>query len=964
MKTFQTLKQTTCAIWLCSAVVVLWLGVAAAIAAETPESIVTALSARCEPWLGPPSPQLKSLAYTFDLSGDTRRVEIVRGVTKVGGAFWRGISLFTGLEQLLASPASYEMTLEEKAGDYLTLAAKQRDKWFILVAGNGISETWRGYFSAGSDKMTLKLRRADLLPVEETHKGTTFYYKDWLEVGTGKWVPQKIDVVNGNMVFHMQFQWCNGMLWILRRSDYELNGSPTSVAQVKDLVVNDQAIIQRLTKEEEERARQRSLVETMLAHNKPWLQPALTAFESLEYRFRTVREDVDESCYVGKDGLVVLEVTRDGRGKIKDSLGARKIILPSNDYYLSTRGEEWATPQPQEERRRRGSSYQQQLCRYATIGAQFDLPLFVYPQKLEYATIRDTGEKTWDGHRCQVVEVSGVSDAYLGAGTMLGFTSWSYVHHIRPERETFYIDIERHVPLHETLIPSGDSKVYEIDFKDYAEVTPGQWAPLRIELSAQNYFTCHYEFQLVGGNLLPGQAGWMLKNVVSWFDPADKSRGEVMDVRLNEPSKLRDEALAQVDAAKTLLTKSAPTSATLNVATYPFRIGKWTALEAASQDRQKAWTPDGRSQSENYSAIKEVLFTLNDAGDLVARCKFLSKDFYQGFSITINGALYGERGELLAADSLTTSVSLMNKFLVEDFTLNFGQNDSLGAVKHFSVDLIKNAVTSAYHGHSMWMRFLDSAHENEPNAVKRMVWDLADGLTADDPALRSVALKRLFLYSKVAQQSDSRETHRMLEHAREAKSIPSREALFPRDARAELLKPLLWLRERTDDAQERLMIAAALGWFGDPAARPALIDSFEKGSGDERLAAATSLGILGDGRGFNEVVRALKHENAALRRNAVWALGELGDAQSVAALCEALFYQKPWSEPAPHGGSYGHDPFGETRSTILRALLALRNKDSLPALKKLQQEVDAYYLHKSELEPLIQFIEEGPPVPR
>ena len=50
---------------------------------------------------------------------------------------------------------------------------------------------------------------------------------------------------------------------------------------------------------------------------------------------------------------------------------------------------------------------------------------------------------------------------------MFAFTSWSYVHDIRPSKEVITIDADRKVPVHETLTSSWDGKVFEIDFSDY-----------------------------------------------------------------------------------------------------------------------------------------------------------------------------------------------------------------------------------------------------------------------------------------------------------------------------------------------------------------------------------------------------------------------------------------------------------------------------------------------------------------
>ena len=94
----------------------------------------------------------------------------------------------------------------------------------------------------------------------------------------------------------------------------------------------------------------------------------------------------------------------------------------------------------------------------------------------------------------------------------------------RPSKEVIYIDVDRKVPVHETLTSLGDGKVFEIDFSDYIEVEPGQWAPRSIRIESKDYFTCEYRFELVAGT------HWMLEEVVSRFKPQEKSRGVIEDV--------------------------------------------------------------------------------------------------------------------------------------------------------------------------------------------------------------------------------------------------------------------------------------------------------------------------------------------------------------------------------------------------------------------------------------------------
>src|SRR4051794_29458789 len=262
----------------------------------------------------------------------------------------------------------------------------------------------------------------------------------------------------------------------------------------------------------------------MLDHNRPWLDGGANGvgwkppFETLSYTFHAVREDVREAAVVDRAGEVALEVIHDGQGKMKGRLGDRQMALNTRDYALSRRGERFARIHGRSEREQ---PFDLALKHYARIGCQLDLPLFRYREQLDSAAIA-VADGSWQGRPCRVATVTlPGGDTYLGCGTMLAFTSWSYVHHIRPGKEVITIDADRHVPVHETLTSSWDGKVFEIDFADYIEVETGQWAPLSIRVESKDYFTCEYRFQVVGGK------HWLLKEVVSWFKLGEKSRGVI-----------------------------------------------------------------------------------------------------------------------------------------------------------------------------------------------------------------------------------------------------------------------------------------------------------------------------------------------------------------------------------------------------------------------------------------------------
>ena len=564
-------------------------------------AVIDALAEHCSPWVNAPNDQLRSLQYTYTLGNDERRVELVSGVSDVRRGMWYGSTLGTGLHWLLRHPERFDVTLALLESELdrlqLTIRSKPTDERIHLEIGNGISGSWRGYFTHGSDEMTLIVDAERMLPVSETHKLgnnpaiTTIHYRDWEEIGDDRWIPKLVDVEHDEAVYHMHFAWQGEAAWLLTHAETEYQGSTSATARVSNFVVNDEELIRRSMEEQRQRESAAGIVRTMLEHNQPWLAGDLSGLDSLSYTFHTLREDVKEQCVVGDDGTVVMQVTHDGQDKMGERLGERQVALPSGEWARAQREDRFALINaPSEEDR--GQSFAAELQHYARIGSQLDLPLFQYDELLTGANV-EIEEGEWNGTPCHMATVRSLGrDVYLGCGTMLGFTSWSYVHHIRPAYETIYIDSERNVPLHETLISSRDNKRFEIDFGDYREIEPGQWAPLSIRVESPGYFTCELKFQLIEGR------HWLLSEVDSWFDAENRSRGVVEDVVVGQPSELLDAALEQIEATREVFGGvDDGVSQTIEIPVHPFVLGN--RIDVGEMD---------------------VVFTIGPRGDLVAHC--------------------------------------------------------------------------------------------------------------------------------------------------------------------------------------------------------------------------------------------------------------------------------------------------------------------------------------------------------
>lgn len=618
--------------------------------------LVQQLAERCRVWLAQPGTELKSLKYTFHLGGRERVVELGPDGRRVRRSVWQGATLHTGLDALAAAPDAFEATAERITDDptyaepfiRLTIRPKAPDQSLRLEVGNGIDGSWHGYYTHSSKEMRLDLDPETLLPVRELHQGSQYAFRDWQEVKPGAWAPRLVVATRGESDYRMHFAWQGGAVWLLTHAEIVSGDRVRPIARVSDVQVNDQAVTVALSAEQQKVDAARRLVRQVLDRNAAWLAPR-PSFDSLQYTFHTERQDVTETCVVLRDGFAAIEVTRDGQGQMAKQFGDRKIVLADGRYATAGRGDaraavRKATPEGNK------PNFALQMRRYALTGCQFDLPLFEWGRVLDDAMV-ELVDGEWNGVPCHVATITIPGRAgYLGCGVMMGFTSWSYVHHLYPEYEVVYIDKERLVPVHETLVARGGERRFEIDFDEYATVdgANGQLVPLKIDIVAADYFTCKYEFQLVDGR------HWLLKSAESWFDPALKARSIVGDVRVDALSELTEAAAQQVAAYRDVFESPGNTAdaamATRTVQTLPFRLGWPVTIGAA-----------------------EVVFTLNSAEQLLLRCTADAGEVDAGQPVTVllldneNRLVQAGHAELAANDGkLAAEIPFGHSYALND----------------------------------------------------------------------------------------------------------------------------------------------------------------------------------------------------------------------------------------------------------------------------------------------------------
>jgi len=110
----------------------------------------------------------------------------------------------------------------------LTFEFELSQEWMNAV-GNGISETWLGWFNGGIGKGTAIIDTKTSTLVEVRTQGYDERYSDYFEVKPGKFVPRRIviDYHKGNrdtepdMFFDFRFKVYEPCLWLFDRSVIE-----------------------------------------------------------------------------------------------------------------------------------------------------------------------------------------------------------------------------------------------------------------------------------------------------------------------------------------------------------------------------------------------------------------------------------------------------------------------------------------------------------------------------------------------------------------------------------------------------------------------------------------------------------------------------------------------------------------------------------------------------------------------
>ena len=193
-------------------------------------------------WFGGPADDVKSFSYTFHLAGEEPREISYQDYLDAEGWHreWypKGIS-YTGAARVLTSLRSRAKFRDVEIGD------QQISIYFVLdglpstvAAGNGIAQTWRGFYSLGMKEGRIVLDAKRLTPISIQYGDHHERYDNYVAVEPGCCVPLSIQLGQRGSEFRWAFRVWQPGLWLFDKS---ADDADEPIAWTTDVTVNGQA---------------------------------------------------------------------------------------------------------------------------------------------------------------------------------------------------------------------------------------------------------------------------------------------------------------------------------------------------------------------------------------------------------------------------------------------------------------------------------------------------------------------------------------------------------------------------------------------------------------------------------------------------------------------------------------------------------------------------------------------------
>jgi hypothetical protein len=144
-------------------------------------------------WLARPPEDVKSYSYEFTLRDKDSQLIAISNPAAGSINERRGISYYSAIDYITANPDKAIFRVVDVGENRIELVYSLAER-VIVSAGNGVAQTWSGFFSMGVREGTLIIDAKRYAPIEHRTGELTETFSNYVELRDGHYVPLRIQI--------------------------------------------------------------------------------------------------------------------------------------------------------------------------------------------------------------------------------------------------------------------------------------------------------------------------------------------------------------------------------------------------------------------------------------------------------------------------------------------------------------------------------------------------------------------------------------------------------------------------------------------------------------------------------------------------------------------------------------------------------------------------------------------------
>ncbi len=686
------------------------------------EAILKSMGEVNQYWLKGPAEEVKNYSYEFKLGDGDPKGFSITDPRKSSMSFRQGISYYSVLHKLASDPSAANINVIEESDKIIRLdfALKNSMK---CGTGNGLSGSWIGYFNRGIDTGSIWLDKEKMVPVKVVAGIVEEEFSDYVKVDQSHYVPLAMKIDKEEIHFSWKFAFYEPGLWLFDMSHYQYgDGENRLVASISNVRINNMDSNQNelpvvpVAQSGESRTLKkifsegREKMDIVIQANKCWLLPSLQARKGLIYQY-TQEEPYREMILFDEQGNIMaqLESSKDSLDKptrqsfyLCDGTSGR---CDYDDKYLKP-------VQIYNESHGDGKSLVQKdrNVKNLATGLNFDCAVSIMARRPE---IFNAKYEVIDDQTYRLILTTSSRDAKLFTGTMLAFTSWAYMHDVKFSKSEIVCEADSHKVLTEKDYNAGGDLVGSYIFSDYLTSSACQ-APGKIqavipheEEGQDHSLEMQAEFEFVR----PGV--WLLDNCLSKFrgqDGGSVGQVEVLPVsdQSYEPIEYLLNRQQESNRLMRRICRASDDRVTVSLDSsnmLPLYVrAKWGD---GVKDQLQRKAANAGEYDKPVVCVLPSEYCTDETNGLQICLNVFSNTYWEEYKTEFFVELLDSSGNTLATSTAFKNIRAEGTPSATIVPVEFAEVQGLAGLDSIAVSAAINKMTGAYHGHGIWMTFMD-----------------------------------------------------------------------------------------------------------------------------------------------------------------------------------------------------------------------------------------------------------------